>query len=127
MQFWGGIARAPYLTPQRSCQGSKTAAGGECVLALVLDSANGVIRSLHKQPARFPISPGFDVFHIETRALLRRVLIAPPVVSCSTALCARSCTEDTNLTAHMEELRTLFASGGLASVFSLERHRRDVR
>ena len=32
------------VTPQRRCQGSKTATGGECVLALVLDGEHDVIR-----------------------------------------------------------------------------------
>ena len=45
----GGIARIPRNHVARSSQGSKTAAGGECVPALVLDGEHDVIRCRTKK------------------------------------------------------------------------------
>jgi len=41
--FLGGIARPRELTPRGAVKDRQTAAGGECVLALVLDGEHGVI------------------------------------------------------------------------------------
>jgi hypothetical protein len=41
--FLGGIARPRRVTPRGAVKDRRTAAGGECVLALVLDGEHGVI------------------------------------------------------------------------------------
>jgi len=51
----GGIARIPRNHVARSGQGSKTAAGGECVPALVLDGEHDVLGLIGKaSPPSFP-------------------------------------------------------------------------
>jgi hypothetical protein len=45
----GGIARVSRITPRAAVKDRQTAAGGECVRALVLDGEHDVIASLNTE------------------------------------------------------------------------------